>query len=162
MSEGFSKLIAMGRRGGTLGKPVARAAAVDPQNVWLPLFTITGYVLVTSLIGIRTIIQAGISNMQFRHSVGPTVLCGAAAITGNTVGTIYTITGNVADALQIGLGGIPIPGGLAGGLLATGINMHGYIMGPGTIDVTMTAVAGTGSTRYFVHYVPYEGSIVST
>ena len=148
----------LSRAGGLLGTPVPRLAAVDPQNVWLPLFTIAGgHVLMTSLLGVRTVIQAGgISNMQFRHSVGPTVLCAAAVITGNAVATLYNITGNVADALRIGVAGVPIPGGLAGGLLATGINILGFVLPAGTLDVTMTAAAGTGSTRYILHYIPLD------
>lgn len=155
MGDRFSELLYLGRAGGRFGTPVDRAAAADPQNVWENIFTIAGgLVFITSLIAVRTVIQAGgASNMQFRHSVGPTVVCAAAAITGNAVGTIYTITGVFADALQIAAAGIPIPGGLLGG---TGDSVNGIIMAAGTIDVTMTAVAGTGSTRYICHYIPID------
>jgi len=159
-----TQALILSRAGGLLGTPVPRAAAADPQNVWLPLFTVAGgHVLMTSLLGVRTVIQAGgVSNMQFRHSVGPTVLCAVGIITANAVATLYNITGNVADALQIGAAGVPIRGGLAGGLLATGINMLGFVLGAGTLDVTMTAAAGTGSTRYILHYIPLDlGAVVT-
>ena len=143
---------------GGQGIRIPRAAAADPQNVWLPIFTIAGGpVLVTGLYGIRTVIQAaGASNMQFRSSVGPTVLCAVGVITGQAIGTFYSITGNFADALQMGAAGVPILAGIAGGLLATGNQGMGIMMPVGTIDVTMTAAAGTGSTRYIVSYIPLD------
>lgn len=155
MGSSFDELLFLGMAGGRFGTPVHRAAAADPQNVWLPLFTVAGgLVFVTSLIGVRTVIQAGgASNMQFRHSVGPTTISAVLAITADAVGTIYTITGVFADAVQRGLAGVPIPGGLLGG---TGDSVNGIIMGAGTIDVTMTAAAGTGSTRYICHYIPID------
>lgn len=154
----FEELLWLSRAGGRLGTPVDRAAAADPQNVWLPIFTIAGgLVLITSLVGVRTIIQAGgASNMQLRHSVGPTVLCAATAITGNAVATIYDITGIAADNLIIGAAGVPITGGLAGSVGGGGNSIDGIKVGAGTIDVTMTAVAGTGSTRYVCHYIPID------
>ena len=137
--------------GGALGTRVVRAAAADPQNVWLNIFTVAGgWVLLTGLIGVRTVIQAGgASNMQFRSSVGNTVMCVAAAITGNAVGTIYSITGNPAGALIIGAAGILIMDTLSAG-------GAGLLIPTGTIQITMTAAAGTGSTRYVLHYIPVD------
>lgn len=141
---------------GGLGINVERAAQADPQNVWQTIFTIAaGPVLVTSLVGVRTVIQAGgASNKQYRHSIGPTVLCAVAAITGNAILTMDTITGNFADALQVAAAGIPVLGGIAGGLLATGNQGWGILMQTGNIQVTMTAAAGTGSTAYYLTYIP--------
>lgn len=154
----FAELLYLSRAGGRLGTPVDRAAAADPQNVWENIFTVAGgLVLITSLIGVRTVIQAGgASNMQFRHSIGPTNICAVAAITGDAVGTFYTITGIFADALQIAAAGIPLPGGLAGSVGGGGNSISGVIMAAGTIQVTMTAAAGTGSTRYICHYIPLD------
>lgn len=158
MSSREETLLFLSRAGGRLGTPVDRAAAADPQNVWLDIFTIAGgLVLITSLIGVRTVIQAGgASNMQFQHSIGPTPICAVAGIAADGVGTIYSITGIFADALQIGLAGVPLPGGLAGSVGGGGNSINGIIMAAGTIQVTMTAVAGTGSTRYVCHYIPID------
>lgn len=153
--ESFIKQLWLNQAGGALGTPVRRAAAVDPQNVWLPIFTITGgLVRVMSLIGVRTVIQAGgASTMQFRHTVGPTNLCAAVAVTGDAILSIYTITGIFADNLVIGAAGIPLPGGLAGSVGGGANSVRGILMGAGDIEVTMTAVAGTGSTRYILRYI---------
>ena len=151
-------------RSGVLGTVVRREAAADPQNVWLTIFTITGQVLVTQFVGIRTVIQAGgASNMQFRHSVGATAGCVATAITGNAVGTLYTITGNPLDNLIIGPAGAPIQGGGAGSQTVASVQMFGSIMAAGNIQVTMTAAAGTGSTGYILTYVPLsaDGVVVA-
>lgn len=158
MAKDYSKLLYLSQAGGALGTPVYRAAAVDPQNVWLPIFTIAGgLVRIMSIIGVRTLIQAGgASNMQFRHSVGPTAWCAATAITGNAIGTIYTVTGIFADALTIGAAGVSIQAGLSGSIGGGANSLRGLLVGAGTIDVTMTAAAGTGSTRYIVRYIPED------
>lgn len=152
---------ATARGAGALGWRLDRAAAADPQNVWQNIFTIAGgHIILTGLYGIRTVIQAGgASNMQFRHSVGPTVLCAAAAITGNAIGTIYAITGDTTDPLQIGAAGIPV---MLGKVVATSTtyDKNGlFILGAGTIDVTMTQPAGTGSTAYIITYIPLSDGV---
>lgn len=145
-----------------LGLRINRATAADPQNVWQNLFTIAGgTIAITSLIGVRTIIQAGgASTMQFRHSVGPTVMdSGAAVITGNAVGTIYVLTGDIGDPVQVGAAGAAVG---AGKVVATS-GSYGVlpliIVGAGTIDVIMTAAAGTGSTRYILTYIPLDDAV---
>ena len=148
------------------GIQIDRPAAADPQNVWLPLFTIAGGIVrVFGLIGVRTVIQAaGASTMQFRHSVGTTVLDnGTLAITGDTVGTIYYCTGDLGDVIIRGLGGIYVPTGKQVATAAVYAG-EGWIMSAGTLDVRMTAAAGTGSTRYVVWYLPIDigATIVAT
>jgi hypothetical protein len=144
---------------GSLGFKEERAAAADPQAAWQTIFTIAGgLVAITGLIGVRTVIQAGgASTMQFRHSVGPTVLDnGAAVITGNAVGTIYVLTGDIADPIQVGAAGVVVE---SGRLVPTS-GMYGslpmFIVGAGNVQVTMTAAAGTGSTRYIMTYIPLD------
>ena len=145
-------------RSGVLGTNVLRAAAADPQNVQQTIFTIAGgTVLVTGLYGIRTVIQAGgASNMQFRHSVGATVLNVLTAITGDAIGTMYTISGNPNDNLVIGAAGAPIQGGMFGSQAVVSQQQPGLIMTTGNIQVLMTAAAGTGSTRYILTYIPLD------
>ncbi len=139
-----------------LGILVVRPAAADPQNAWTTIFTITdGPVLVTGLYGLRTVVQAGgASTMQFRHSVGPTVLCAATAITGNAADTMYSITGNPNDGIIVGAGGVPIQGGMMGSQAVVSVQQFGILCFTGNIQVTMTAAAGTGSTAYYLTYIP--------
>jgi hypothetical protein len=149
-----------------LGNRVIRPAAADPQNAWLTIFVVRGgLVMITSLIGVRTVVQAGgASTMQFRHSVGPTVLdAGTLAVTAQAAGAIYFLTGDVADAIVAGVAGAPV---MSGKLVATATAYAGgfgigVIAGAGNIQVTMTAGAGTGSTRYVLHYIAIdEGATV--
>ena len=151
---------------GNLGMPVYHASILDGASaLTMPLFTVVGTVLVRLLVGIRTVIQSGGAvTLQFTHSVGPTVLCTASAVTGNDVGAIYTVTGNPADAMRVADLGAPILGGIAGGLLATGIQGQGLLMGAGTIRAVFSASLGVGACQYILTYVPVSanGSIVST
>jgi len=135
-------------------------------------FTITGgFVLVTGLIGVVTVIRSGGAGatMALTFSVGPTALhTPALAVTGNaTVGTVFTITGDPGDALVVGVGtGVlntapPIQGGMQGSALA-GIQQFGMIMGVGLIQVAHSAIGATGSTRYILTYIPLDaGAVVS-
>jgi hypothetical protein len=146
---------------GGLGLRTVRAAAADPQAAWQTLFTIAGGVIaITAFVGVRTVIQAGgASTIQFRHSVGPTVSDnGTAIITGDTVGTMYTITGDPNDPVVIGLGGNGIsPSKIIATSATYGSPILGYAM-PGNLQVTMTAAAGTGSTRYVLCWIPIDAA----
>lgn len=144
-----------------MGLRTSRAAAADPQNVWQSIFTIAGgLIAVTGLIGVRTVIQAGgASTMQFRHSVGPTVLdTGAAAVTGDAVDTIYMWTGDPADAILLGAAGVPVMFGRTTGAAVRYGSLPLMAMGAGNIQVTMTAAAGTGSTRYILLWTPIDAA----
>lgn len=144
-----------------MGLRTPRAAAADPQNVWQNLFTIAGgLIAITGLIGVRTVIQAGgASTMQWRHSVGPTVFdAGTAAITGDAVNTIYVLTGDTTDPIQVGAAGAAVMGGKVVATSTTYGAASLFIVGAGTIDVTMTAAAGTGSTRYILLWHPIDAA----
>lgn len=152
------KSLFLSRSGGTLGTPVFRATNACPQNAWESIFTVAvGNVLMTLLVGERTAIQAGgASNIDFR--INPTVggavsLCGVTVCTTDAIGTIYTITGNPADACYSGLA---VPGGMAGGALLTGQNTHGWVVPPGTIQWRESAANGTGSVQFYMFYVPID------
>lgn len=147
--------------GGT-GIRVNRAAAVDAVGPTV-IFTITGgIVLITGLIGVVTTLRAGGAGVTtvFSHSTGPTNLC-LATITGlAAVGTTFTITGDPADALVIGVGtGVantfpPIQGGMNGSA-AGGIQQFGLLFGVGTITTTISVVTA-GATRYILTYIAQD------
>lgn len=152
------KSLFLSQSGGTLGTRVFRVASACPQTAWEDIFTISiGNVLMTMLIGERTVIQGGgASNIDFQ--IDPTAgaavsLCGVTVCTTDAVGTIYTITGNPADACYSGL---TVPGGMAGGALATGQNMHGWVVPPGTVEWRESQGAGTGSVQFYMFYVPID------
>ena len=141
-----------------IGQRAFRAAGACPLNVWENIFTVSGgLVLMTLLVGERTIIQAGgASNLDLE--VDPTagaavVLCIPTVVTTDPVGTLYTITGNPADAVYAGLA---VQGGMAGGALATGQNTHGWVVPPGTVEWRESAGAGTGSIQWTMYYVPID------
>ena len=93
--------------------------------------------------------------MQFRHSVGPTVLDdGTAVITANAVDTLYAHVGDAGSPITVGVAGV----GISLAKLVAGSAWYGSfplaILMAGNIQVTMTAAAGTGSTRYILTYIP--------
>ena len=149
---------------GQKGLRISRPAAVDDQNVTTPIFTIAGGpIMLTGLMSIRTVIQAGgASNLQFSHSVGPTVLHLATTCTGDGVGTVSILAGDAGDALVIGAGtGVantfaPLD---PGRLVATSLQYGGEpfrILPVGNITVIHTAAAGTGSSRYVMFWIPLD------
>jgi len=150
--------------GGSLRLP--HAAIVDDQAVTTPIFTISGGpIWMIALMSIRTIVQAGgASNIQFAHSVGPTNLHLATAITGDGVGTVSVVAGDNGDALVVGAGtGVantftPLD---PGRLVATSLQYGGAplrILPVGNITVIHTAAAGTGSSRYVLLWAPIDGA----
>jgi len=148
---------------GTLGKRVDRAAVLIPQTATEAIFNVVGgNVLITSLIGEVTVLIGNIVN-TLQLQINPTA--GAAVVLDNgtynpqaiAVGIMVTPTGNPADILQAGLA---LAGGLAGGLLATGINVHGWIAPPGTIELTTTADSVTGMMKWQCHFIPLDAGAV--
>jgi hypothetical protein len=148
---------------GVLGTNVVRAAAVDAVGP-TAIFTIAGgYVLITGLWGVVTVIRAGaLATTVFSHSVGPTNLCVAAATPAAPVGTIMAVTGNILDALvvTVPVAGVspPVQGTMQGSQNpGNPIQQMGLIMGIGNITTTISVVTG-GQTRYFLSYVPMDAN----
>lgn len=141
---------------GGIGIKVVRAAALDVQ-AWTTIYAITGgVVLVTGLVGVRTVNQAGaLSTMQFRHSIATTVLCVPLLVAGDLANTLYTITGNPNDPLISGAAGIPIQGGMMGSPAVLAQQQWGVLMFTGNLQVNFTVVTG-GQTRYVLTYIPVD------
>jgi len=148
---------------GTLGKRVNRAAALIPQTATEALFNVVGgNVLITSIIGEVTVLIGNVANtlqLQINPTAGAAVVLDGGGYNpqANAVGTLVTITGNPADDI---IGGLAIAGGLAGGLLATGINTHGWVAPPGTIELITTADSVVGQMKWQCHYVPLDAGAV--
>lgn len=147
-----------------LGKRVDRPTLLIPQTATEALFNVVGgNVLITSLIGEVTLLIGNVVN-TLQLSVNPTI--GAAVVLddgaynpqANAEGIMVAPTGNPADILQSGLA---IAGGLAGGLLLTGINTHGWIAPPGAIELETTANSVTGDMKWKCHFIPLDrGAVV--
>jgi hypothetical protein len=126
---------------------IERAAANLPQSTQTAYFTVTGRCLVTQIIGeVTTVIQTQANNTKLvsNPTVGADVdLCAVNDITGDTVGTIYNITGTLADAMIATASG------------AVKEQVSGIIVTAGTIDLNCAA-SSTGATKWTVHYIPID------
>ena len=143
-----------------LGTKVSRAAADIFDGTQTALFTVSGgRVLITALISVVSgaAIDAGASNTSF--VTNPTTgtdapMCAVLDIDGDEEGTIYSITGEPATALQGGSGG------------GSPINVAGFIAPIGTIDLLSAADAGVGGAlgAFDIWYVALDdgAKIIST
>lgn len=126
------------------GKNVAyRATAALPQSVAAPIFTVTGRVRITSIIGqVTTVIQNQANNAKLiaNPTVGTDVdLCAVADIAADAVGTQLSITGTLANAL------VETPSG------AFVDQASPVVVLPGTLDLSCSA-SSTGAVKWFVEY----------
>ncbi|HJV15623.1 MAG TPA: hypothetical protein VJ625_17185 [Propionibacteriaceae bacterium] len=133
------------------GIKVSRATATLPQTTTSTLFTIsTGRVLVTAIVGeVTTVIQTQADNTKLTFdptAAGATQdLCAVLDITADAVGTMYSITGTPATALQDALNFLPSNKVLAQPL----------ILKPGSILLDCAA-SNTGSVKWDLWYVPLD------
>lgn len=139
------------RGAGDLGRTVERATAALPQTTAAALFTIsTGRVLLTSIVGeVTTVIQtqANATQLQFNpDDAGATqALCATLDITADAVGTMYSITGTPATALQDALNFVSADKMLA----------RPMVLKPGDIELSCAA-SNTGSVKWTLHYWPLD------
>lgn len=134
------------------GVRVTRATAALPQTTAGALFTISGgKVLVTSIIGeVTTVIQTQADNTKLTFDptdAGATQdLCAVLDITADAVGTMYSITGTPATAMQDALNFLPSSKVLAQPL----------VLKPGSILLDCAA-SNTGSVKWELTYIPLDG-----
>lgn len=135
-------------------KSVERATAALPQTTQAALFTVSGRVLVTQIVGeVTTIIQtqANATKLVINPTVGADVdMCATDDITADAVGTQYSITGTLADAMV---------STTSGGFEAQSTAVE---VQDGTIDLNCAA-SNTGSVKWTLHYISLTpGSTVTT
>lgn len=136
---------------GDLGRVVERATAALPQSTASALFTVsTGRVILTSIIGeVTTVIQtqADATKLTFDPTAAGATqdLCATLDITADAVGTMYSITGTPATALQDALNFVP-----SSKMLAQPI-----ILKPGSILLDCAA-SNTGSVKWTLSYWPLD------
>jgi hypothetical protein len=136
-----------------LGASVSRAAAALPASTTGNLFTVTGgRILLTGIVGqVTTVIQTQACNASL--VADPTVagsnvaLCGVLNISALAVGTLLSITGTAATAMQ---------GGLAVVAMTTP-----WIIQPGAIGL-LTSATNSGEISWKMWYMPLDtGAVVA-
>lgn len=131
------------------GMCVQRAAADLPAGTSDDLFTISGGLVRLYIVGeVTTVIETQLNNtnLEFLPSAATGArndLCAALDITGDVVGTLYTITGTAGDPMN--------DSGTAG----WDIQRDPIIIAPGTIELHCSAT-NTGQVKWTVWYVPVE------
>ena len=139
-------------RNNPLGLKVTRAAADVFDGTTTALFTVAGgRVEILHLEAEVTVAGVDVAASATKFVSNPTVgadldLCTTLDVTGDVLGSIYTITGTLSDALQ---------GGVAGGSVGMG---NSIIIPEGTIDLSSAADAGTGGAliKFEVWYNPLD------
>ena len=89
------------------GIVVDRATAALPQTATDILFTVTGTVLLKAIIGLVTTEVGGVANNTKLTHVA-TDICSVLDVTGDVVGTRYSIDGTFANALIATAIGVPV------------------------------------------------------
>lgn len=133
------------------GVKVQRATAALPQTAAGALFTVTGgKVLITSLVGeVTTVIQTQADNTKLTFDptdAGATQdLCAVLDITADAVGTLYSITGTPATAMQDALNFLP----------SSKVPAQPIVLKPGSILLDCAA-SNTGSVKWELTYIPLD------
>ena len=132
----------------TQPKIVERSASLTPQTTQTAYFTVTGRVLITQIIGEVTVeIGAGENSTELiaNPTVGADVNMAAALdIDADAVGSIYTITGTLADAMIATTSG------------AVAAQSAPIFVAAGTIDLK-TSASTAGQTKWTLHYISVDG-----
>jgi len=132
---------------------VEKAAASLPQSTAGVLFTVTGRIILHHIIGeVTTVIQNQANNTKLvaNPTVGADVdLCAVLDIDNDAVGTMYNITGTLANAMVATTSGAMIA------------QASSIIVADGTIDLNCAA-SNTGEIKWTIHYTALDkGSYVT-
>jgi hypothetical protein len=126
----------------------SKGAFAVPQNAQAAMFTVTGKVKVIDIVGEVAVQMAGgaaNTNVVSNPTVGADVdLCATADVNGDVVGTIYNVTGTLANALVKTTSG------------AAKSQADGIVVAAGTIDYKNDQAAATGSCKWTCAWVPLE------
>ena len=124
-------------------KKVTRAAAALPQTAQAALFTVTGRVNIKKIIGVVTTViqtQANDTKLVANPTVGADVdLCAVLDVSADAVGTNYTITGTLANAMVATTSGANVT-------QAAPVTVQA-----GTIDLNCAA-SNTGAVSWLIEY----------
>jgi hypothetical protein len=133
---------------------VERTTSNLPQATQTAYFTVSGKVLITQIVGeVTTQIEAQetVIKLISNPTVGADVdLCVGLDTTGDAVGTIYNITGTLADTIVATTSGAVIAQASA------------IIVTAGTIDLDTDNDSSTGKTKWTLHYIPLDENTTVT
>lgn len=127
---------------------VSRATDALPQTVHEALFAITGgRVMLMQIIGeVTTVIQTQANNTKLKFNPtdtgADTDICAVLNISADAVGTLYGITGTIADAM-------------IDGLLQLKAQAAPLILSEGDIELNCAA-SNTGSVKWDLFYIPLD------
>lgn len=147
LATAATKGVTMEIMGGKIGNDyvAVRATSTLPATTKTPLFTVTAPIRVLDIIGeVTTVVQTQTNNTKIvaTPTVGSAVdLCANLDISAAAVGSTFTITGTLANAMINNVNGISIA-------QATPL-----IIPAGTIDLN-TSATNTGSVKWLIRYIP--------
>ena len=132
----------------SIGQRVDRVAEVLPQGGDKSLFTITGgRILLPLILGEVTVLIGGANASLLKSNptaTGATQdMCAALDIATDAVGTYYTISGVVGDALRDDL------------LIGLGMGFQGMILPPGAIELEC-AGSVSGEIKWSAWWIPLD------
>jgi len=135
-----------------VGFKTERAAASLPQTAATSYFTVAGGRVLAYFVGeVTTVIQTQADVTKLVHSPATGTdsdMCATLDITADEVGTLYTLTGTVGDAM--------VGGGQAGGI------GQPFVLQEGTVDLDCGA-NNTGATKWTCYWIPLDdGATVVT
>jgi hypothetical protein len=137
-------------RKATLGLQATKSLTAVTNGVQ-PLFTVTGHVVLNSVVGVVTVAMDATAtsiNLDFDPTIGSSVdLCAATVVTSDAAGTLYGITTWVTGLLVSN--GTDAPG-TAYAPLSPGASL---VLAPGQITLVGTA-ANVGDTTWYAEWVP--------
>ena len=126
---------------------VFRATAALPATTAAALFTVTGRVELLQVLGVvTTIVQTQANNTKLiaNPTVGADVdLCAVNDISADAVGTVYGVTGTLADAMVATTSGAGVK------------QADATVLEAGTLDLSCAAT-NTGSVKWMVKYRPLD------
>jgi hypothetical protein len=139
-----------------LGVRVQTAAITNPQTASTAIFTVSGKVLVTSLIGEVTTVQGATAN-SFNITFDPTGagavgdVCAATVCTSDAAGTLYSVNGVQADLLAEQTSA----GSEAPTHILAKVDGGGFVLPAGSMLLKASG-SNTGATQWTLTYIPID------
>ena len=136
-----------------LGYRVSKACDLSGAND--DLFTVTGKVLITLVVGEVTTVLSGAEAFQLRIKTDNVALCAATTIDTDADGTHYMLSGDFGDAMN---------GGSTPGLRAADVNSVGsrgsFVVGDagGSATIESNTTGNGGTITFTLFYLPLEAS----
>jgi hypothetical protein len=137
-----------------LGVHVSKSSSLATASP-VPLFTVTGKVLINLLHGEVTVVVATTTTIKLQRKTGTVDMCSATTITSDAVGTMYWYGGDTGAVLN----GADAP--VVGFASQANVPVNPTIFGLAGVTNTeeidlVTDQGGTGTIVWHMHYIPLE------